>query len=384
MSRPFSPRAVIRTIPRPLLRAFCEAHRLPLDPRADDATVPQVVAVARSLPADLYPRFQAALRDVHDMATEEGTLALVTEARFRRLDVPPEFDAMEGPAARALWFLTYHRQAFHAARLVHAADRLSGRSSTTAVGLPDAVPPHALADLTPLRLALTEYYQTRQGRGRHCHIDPLERPPRLLLFVYLDDYAAVHVGFDGTDRLQRRPHRPAFEVVYQFAAPGTLSVFARGRERVRVDLLELFCRHVLGMETLPEVVRRPAFRLDPLLRRDAARAPNADGGPLRARIRRLRVALPDSGQAVTLDAAEDGAWDDIHGMLDRHVPAAEFPRDELRVTAATLTVGYVRDGENRTLEFNVTRRGSTDLTSKADELQTLGERLLRALGVTDA
>jgi len=87
---------------------------------------------------------------------------------------------------------------------------------------------------------------------------------------------------------------------------------------------------------------------------------------------------------VTLETAPEGAWDDIHRMLDRHFPVAEFPRDDLTVSVAGITFGYIRDGLPRTLTFDVTRRGTTDLASRSDDLQELGERLLRAWGLTGA
>ena len=71
-------------------------------------------------------------------------------------------------------------------------------------------------------------------------------------------------------------------------------------------------------------------------------------------------------------------------MLDRHFPAADFPRDELTVSGCGVTLGFVRDGQPRTQTFDVTRRGTTDLASRSDDVQELGERLLRSWGMTGA
>ena len=201
--------------------------------------------------------------------------------------------------------------------------------------------------------------------------------------MYLDDYPDIHVGFAADERLERRPHLPTFEVVFQFAAPpGTLSVYSNKlRQPVRVALLELFCRHVLGVEPLPELVRRPAFHLNHLIHRDSVRAVDPALGLTGARLRRLRVSVPGTGEWVTLEAAPEGAWDDLHRMLDRHFPVAEFPRDELTVSGCGITLGFLRDCQPRTLTFDVTRRGTTDLASKSDDLQELGEGLLRSWGV---
>lgn len=387
MSRPYSPHAVIRAVPRDLLRAYCVAHQVPLDERvfADGVNPPQAVALASRLSPAIRPRFDGDLREVHELATEDGTLALVAEARECGLDLPPEYHALAGPAARALWFLTHHERVFRTARLLHAADHLSARSSTTVNDLPPGLPPHDTADLKHFRLALTEYYFLEQGRGRLCHIDSVARGHRLLLFLYLDDFVAVHTGFADDDRLERRPHRPTFEVVYQFDhAAGSLSVFAKGGQSVRITLLDLFCRHMLGVERPSGVALRPRYRLDHLLSRDTTVPLDPAGGVTGARIRRLRVAVPRRKEAVTLDAAPEGGGEDIYRMLDRHFPPAEFPRDELLVTTATITVGYTAGGKGRTLTFDVTSRGATNLTSRSDDQQDVGERVLRAWGVIDA
>lgn len=388
MSRPYSLISVVRAVPRALLRRYCLTNDLPFDPWLfdDDAPATQVLAVGLGTPA-FRPWFDGTLRHVHQMGTEAGTLALLDETLFRRLDLPADYHELAGPEARALWFLTCLPDVFHAARLLHAADDLPARHSTAVAGLPEVLPPHAPEDLIPFRRELTEYFQQTQFRGRRCHIDALVRGCRLLLFVYLDDYPDIHVGFaaDDGDRLERRTHLPTFEVVFQFAAPpGTLSVYSKVRQPVRIELLGLFCRHLLGVEELPEIVRRPAFRLNHLLDREAVRVLDPSVGATAARVRKARVSVPGRGEWVTLETAPDGKWDDLHDMLDRHFPADLFPRGELTVSGAGVTVGYVRDGKARTLTFDVTRRGTTDLASRPDEQQDLGQRLLRAWRITDA
>lgn len=385
MSRPFSPFAVVRGVPHTLLADFCTAHRLPLDADAlaPDADARRVVAAAHALPRPDRERFDAALRDVHDLATEDGTRALVAEAEAAGIPLPPAFHALAGPAARAVWFLAHHREAFHAARLVYAADHLAARSGTSVTGLPDRLPDHSPQALTPLRLALLEYYR-RQARGGRCHIDALVRGPRLLLFVYLDDYPAAHLGFDRENIFRRRHHRPAFEVVFQLTPPtGTLAVFAAGGQRVRVDLLDLFCQHLLGVPAPADVLRSPPFRLDHLLHPDATAAAPADG-VADVRVRRLRVYLPGSGESVTLETAPHADRLAVYRMLDRHFPAEHFPRDLLRVSMAAVSLTFDAGGERRTLSFEVSSRGTTNLAARPDRHQEIGEAVLRAWGVTGA
>ncbi len=318
------------------------------------------------------------------MATEEGTLALLAEAKFRGIVLPAEYYALAGDAARAMWFLTYHTRLFYDARLIYTADHLGTRSSTTIAGLPTVLPPHDRNDFALFRRALREYLLLHQGRGRHCLIEPLLRGHRLLLFVHLSDYHALQVGFDGEEQLVHHRHQPVFELVFQFShTEGTLSVYAKGSQSYRLELLDLFCRHVLGVECPSGVVRRPSFQLDHLIDRDSARPPDPAGGVVGARIRRLRVGVLGSNEWVTLETSAEGGWDDVHRMLDRHFPIMEFPREDLAVSVAMITLGHLREGKPRTLSFEVTSRGSTNLTSRSDHQQDLGEQLMRWWGMMD-
>ncbi len=386
MSRPFSPVAVVRQVPPTLLAELCTALDIPLDPTAlaPDADARRVLAAAGDLPRLSRERFDAALRDVHDLATEDGTQALVAEAECGGAELPPAFRALAGDAARAMWFLAHRPDAFHAARLVYAADHLSARSCTTVGGLPDRLPEHSPDALAPLQLALCAYYR-RQARGGQCHIDTLVRGPRLLVFVYLDDYPATHLEFDDQAGFRRRHHRPAFEVVFQLTpTAGTLAVFAAGGKPVRADLLDLFCQHLLGIPAPAEVLRVSPFRLDHLLSPDAtARVPAGDG-VADLRVRRLRVYVPGSGETVTLETAVGGDRNAIYRMLDRHFPVEQFSRDLLRVSMATVTLTFDGGGERRTLTFDVSSRGTTDLAARPDRHQAVGEAVLRAWGVTSA
>jgi hypothetical protein len=160
-------------------------------------------------------------------------------------------------------------------------------------------------------------------------------------------------------------------------------VYSKVRESVRIRLLELFCRHLLGVETLPEIVRRPRFRLNHLVRRETALHARPVDGVTGVRIRRLRVSVPRTGEWLTLEVTPEGAWHDIYTMLDRHLPTTEFLRDEVTVSLAGLTVGYLGEGKSKTLTFELTRRGTTNLASRSEFLQDLGERVLEAWGILD-
>jgi hypothetical protein len=281
--------------------------------------------------------------------------------------------------------LTDTTRAFDSARLVYAADHLSARSCTAVAGLPTVMPDHSPDALARLQLALCDYYR-RQARGGRCHIDALVRGPRLLLFVYLDDYPAAHLGFDDQDQFRRRHHRPAFEVVFQLTPPtGTLAVFAAGGQPVRVDLIDLFCQHLLGVPAPAEVLRAAAFRLDHLLSPDATAPVPAAGGVVSARVRRLRVYLSGTGESVTLETAPHADRLAVYRMLDRHFPPEVFPRELLRVSWAAVAATFTADdGEERSLTFDLSSRGTTNLTARPDRQQEVGEAVLGAWGVTGA
>lgn len=261
---------------------------------------------------------------------------------------------------------------------------LAARSCTAVTGLPDHLPEYSESALAPHQAALCEYYQ-RQARGGRCHIDALVRGTRLLLFVSPDDYPVTHLGFDQNDRFRRRHHRPAFEVVFQLTPPtGTLAVFASGGARALLDLLELFCQHLVGVPAPAEVLRLTPYRLDHLLNPDATAPVPVAGGVVSARVRRMRVYMPGTGESVTLETAPLADRMAVYRMLDRHFPTDLFPRELLRVSwAAVDAVFTADDGEERPLTFDLSSPGTTTLTARTDGQQEAGEAVLRAWGVTN-
>ncbi len=141
-----------------------------------------MLAAARNLPRPSRERFDADRRDVHDLATEDGTRALVAEADAAGVSLPPAFHELAGAAARGMWFLAHHPDAFHAARLVYAADHLAARSCATVTGVPNVLPDHTPEALTPSAGRSPSIPSGRPAAGgatsTHSFAGPADAPAR--------------------------------------------------------------------------------------------------------------------------------------------------------------------------------------------------------------
>lgn len=104
-----------------------------------------------------------------------------------------------------------------------------------------------------LRLSVMSLYR-EQGRGQACTVEPYERNGALYLFLYLDDYTETHVGQNQFGKLERKPLRSAFEVVFVYnPVNGTLDLYAECDDARRYPLaaFERFAGQSTPATTLP-------------------------------------------------------------------------------------------------------------------------------------
>lgn len=387
MSRPYSPRAVLRHLPLGLIREFLDRRKVSVGPAWAALVEGDTHALYEAwldLPPESRDAVEEMLRQVHEMATFAGTRALIAEAFFRGADIVPDLDPLDGHHAKALWGLIHHATAFHTARLLLAAGNPGGRYWNLSTGFPDLVADTSREVIQEFRVAVARLYRTEQGRGQYCTVEDYEREGVLYVFVYLDDYAQTHVGHDARGTLRRLPLRPAFEVVYVYTpAAGTLDMYAHGDRGWRDTLRELFCTHFLGQVSPGVDPGRRGYQLDGLLDRGFPLTPDPAAGVDGAVVRRLRVLVRGSNRRVTLEADPKGGPRDVYDMLDAHFPVERFPRARLLVNQATFTVAYRtrEDDRDRTLTFDVSFPDASNLRGMSEDRRALAEHCLRRWGI---
>jgi hypothetical protein len=382
MNRTFYPISVIRAVTPRLLQLFCQSHHIELKPElfANGVDPALIYMHSTKLPDDQRQKFDTALRDIYELGTEDGLRLLTGEARIANIFLGLDFLALDGLQPRALWFLIHHRASFHNALRLHAAKQISWKFSTTVqIPISTKIPECSIEAFTPLRVMLMQYFTEHESRGRHCKIEWLIREERLFVLAHLDDHGSVHLDFDEQGELRRRSTRPVFDVVYQLHLGNLqLATFAKGGADKRAELKDLFCEHFLKIEAPEEKIEKPEFHLTQLISPEAAIAPPPSSGIAGVRIRRMRVYFPQVRESITLEVAPEGKTDDIYKMLNRFLPEQDYPRSDLRVNFLSLTITPTEEQTTgKPFSFDVGNRGSTNLTSKREHQQNLGERLFK-------
>jgi hypothetical protein len=388
MARQYAPQAVLRHLPLPLIRTFLAQNDIPTGTNWDALVEGDARSLCQAwldLPPGPREAVEQMLRHVHDMASDAGVRALITEVQFRGRDIAEEIAFLDGHYARALWVLIHHGPAFHTAHQLLAAASPFGRYWNLTTGFGGRPYDASRQAVQELQMAIARLYR-EQGRGHRCSVDRYERNGCLYLFLYLDDYTQTHVGHNERGHLVRYPLRPAFEVVYVYdQAEGTLDQYTQGDRRWRIAVRNLFCDHILHSDPPLAAPGRRSYRLNGLIDRTFPVSADPASGVNAVTIRRLRVGcVLTPERRVILEANPDRAGD-VYDMLDLHFPIGQFPRDDLRVSLVTFTIRYLPCGaeRERSLTFEVSSPDACNLKSMPDDQREVGERCLRRWGILE-
>lgn len=107
------------------------------------------------------------------------------------------------------------------------------------------------ASINQLAEPLRNYFYRTEGRGNNCVVEPFRRGDLDYFFAYPEDYSQQSIEWvDG--EFGRRPHNPAFEVVYVYSQKqGTLDLNFRGTHKALVPLQGMFAQAILKLDELP-------------------------------------------------------------------------------------------------------------------------------------
>lgn len=391
MSKLFDPRKVLRQVSNIRLRDFF-SHRDELTDVAWDGLeehqVGPIYDAWQALPDAKRREVHVVLEDIHELADSRGLALLAEEIAWREPSRVSEFDAIEGHADKALWVWLNVPTAFTDAAMFARAIALStGRYWEKRNGLPHVNP--VVDDEIKERLAeeLTGFFGPEQARGHYCHVEHYVRATgQHYFFAYLDDYPDQRVSFDDAGQFRRRPERGAFDLVFVFnPSDGTLEMFAQGGRKVRDPLQQRFCKAVLDLDVEPAAPQKPAFEIQMLKNPSFAFTTEPQDGVQETRIRAMRIEPVNApARSITLRADPKGNARDIHQCIDAYLNSQQLPRSSFRVTMVTLQITFVPVGNNKpkTLSFDISLPGSSNLKSKPDDVREIAERLLKRWGIT--
>ncbi|TXL78254.1 hypothetical protein FHP25_08685 [Vineibacter terrae] len=390
MARHFSIPSFFRQVPNALLRRCFVAHGLlvDFDFEAMPETRPNKLLEAwRTLPDAVRNEMEAEFTEVFDMACEKGARAILDEAQWQMRASPDSYKAfadklasMPGHFERAVSVFLDHRDLWRGAALFYHADTLPYWRKRP--GLPRVSAAIECDSRRELALGIGTWFHEVEGRGRSCMVELLRRDDRDYFFVYPEDYSQQSIEWvDG--QFSRRPHNPAFEIVYVWSQhEGTLDFNHRGARKAVEPLQRIFARAILKLDDLPpETKHQRVYDLNPLRSRGFQFVYTPDGGILRVAVRKLRLSSRiRSGDSMTFEAdiaANPLALYDLLEEVERSIPlTGQWNVTQAEISVLMLTAS---DKPPKTVTFQISWPNSCSL--KYDAIGLKLRAMLKASGI---
>ena len=358
MGRQYSPRNFLRQAPNNLLARYFHERDLLLDidiAGLDEINIEPLFQAYECLPDEVRTRTDSDFRTVDALAEEEGIMTILEEGRYHGDDLEPVFAPMEGFYDKVLWTFLEHSAYVQIAARFREADELPKSYWLRRKDVPQVEPRDDAAACNELADAIGAYFRQSEGRGYSCIVEVYKRGRAHYFFAYPEDYGRTQIEYEE-GRLERRPHRPAFEVIFVCSqADGTLDTFFRGRRQTVRDLQEIFARVVLQRELGDAAKDELVYELNKLKRRDFNFVYDPGSGIQDVRMKLLRLSfLGERGRRITIEADPSRQRDAIYDLLDQvtvggpetgATSGSKIPLALVNVTRASIQALFAKEGK---------------------------------------
>lgn len=187
-------------------------------------------------------------------------------------------------------------------------------------------------------------------------------------FAYPEDYSQQSIEWvDAT--FARRPHNPAFEVIYVYSQnDGTLDLNFRGSYKVVEPLQEMFAETILKLPELPpDPEDERVYDLNPLRQRDFQFVYEPSSGIERVAVRKLRLSSRiKHGDRITLEADSSKNAQAIYDLLDKLCQSVSLNLYNVTQVELSATVKVAAEKPSKQVTFRITYPNSCSL--KYDDL----------------
>lgn len=257
-------------------------------------------------------------REIFEMSCEKGWKAILDEANEQQGDKPEmltafikAFAALPNHYERAMHTFLDHHAFWRGATLFHHADQLPYWRKRKNMEHSQAVTDDA--SLQELAGMIRNYFHHTEGRGNNCVVEWFRRGELDYFFAYPEDYSQQSIEWVNGE-FDRRPHNPAFEIVYIYSQhEGSLDLNYRGNKKAVEPLQGMFATAILKLSELPpnpEDTR--VYDLAPLLSRGFEFIPDPESGIEAVQVKKMRLSSRvKKGERVTLEG------DAVYDTLDR-------------------------------------------------------------------
>ena len=389
MVRHYSTRDFFRQMPNALLARYFNARGLfgDLDFATMKETQPdELFGAWLDLPDSLRNAMDAEFRDIFELSCEKGCHAIIDEAEWHlehdpdaRMAFVGNLSSLSNHYERAMVTFLDHHKFWKGATLFYHADTLSyWRKRKNLAHRPAAVDE---ASLRELEHRIRTYFHWTEGRGNNCVVEVFRRGDLDYFFAYPEDYSQQSIEWvDG--EFGRRPHNPAFEVVYVYSqADGTLDLNFRGAYRAIEPLQGMFATAILKLLDLPADPKDGrVYDLNPLRGKGFEFVYAVGSGIQDVAVKKLRLSSKvKKGDRITVEADVPSNPDGVYELLDdigRSVPLHLY-----NVTQVELAASVVTDSNKppKVVTIRITHPNSCSL--KYDELDLKLRDMLNDSGI---
>jgi len=365
MGRDFAPRSFLRHVAGPLLEEYFKRLGCLADLDVKNCeNVDSIFSAWQALPDKTRNSIERDFREINELSTEAGVKTLVSEARYRGIELAEELDKIDGFAAKALWVFLNHPEIFEESAVWHEVERMSGWREISGLASKNFDPNEGTKKR--LQSAFSDFYFKTEARGRRCHIETYIKEDRVLFCGYPEDYATTDLAYDDTGLLTRRVRRSVFEVFLLFyPEEGRLRVKARGGRKKTEALQALFAEVALGYKVTPNDRKDRVFELNVLKDRNFPFPTDPADQIEYVAVKSLRLSWPDGSNRRVIIEAETS--DQLYDTLDNL--RLGIPLKDLNVTQAVLKAKFPGKGRRGSVTFRLTWPNLCDLGESEPHLK---------------
>jgi hypothetical protein len=237
------------------------------------------------------------------------------------------------------------------------------------------------ASLRQLAALIRNYFHHTEGRGKNCVVEPFRRGELDYFFAYPEDFSQQSIEWVNGE-FDRRPHNPAFEVIYVYSQnDGSLDLNFRGSFKAVEPLQGMFATAILKIdELMPDPKDERIYDLAPLLQKSFDFIYDVGSGIKEVTVKKLRLSSKiKKGDRITVEADTTQNTDAVYDLLDKigkSIPLAMYHLTQVELSAL-IVMGTNKPEKHVTIR--ITYPNSCSL--KYDEMGLKLRDMLEASGI---
>ncbi len=389
MARHYTTREFFRQIPNALLSRYfitCDGLAEVDFSKLRDVQPDELFTVWLGLPDDRRRFMDAEFRSIFALGCEKGWCAIRDEAHFhlghepeRFAEFVEELSALPGHAERAMVTFLDHGKYWQGATMFFHADTLSWWRKRK--GIPQVKASVHEDGRRELASRLGNYFHRTEGRGKNCVVEAYRRGELDYFFAYPEDYSQQSVEWVN-GAFARRPHNPAFEVVYVYSqSAGTLDLNFRGLPKAIEPLQGMFAEAILKLEEMPPDPKdERIYDLNKIRQRDFQFVYGPGSGIEVVAVRKMRLSSRIRlGDKITLEADTGKNSHAVYDLLDQTGKALPLNLYNVTQVEIAVVVRVAPDKPPKKESFRITYPNSCSL--KYDDLDLRLREMLTLSGI---